>query len=157
MFNKKIEVYRGRPATIVCGLGVCDLRDTLECGQAFRYELIVGEENYVEYMTVAYGKIINVGQKEAGELIFYDPWDEEYEAAVSKYFRFDVSFEEIRGDVLSHTDSEWLTRAAESAKGVVILKQEPWETLFSFIVSQNSLNWPNISSVLWKTVRMSPF
>ncbi len=147
MFRKKSEVYRGRGATVVQGLGQCDLKDTLECGQAFRYELIAEEENYVEYMTVAYGKIINVGQRQAGELIFFDPWDEEYEWAVSRYFRFDTDFEEIRRDVLSHTDSDWLACAAESAKGVVILRQEPWETLFSFIISQNN-NIPRIRKII---------
>ena len=96
MFSKKNEVYRGRSATIVSGLGECSLKDTLECGQAFRYELICEEEDYVEYITVAYGKIINVGQRESGELIFFDEWTEEYEAAVSRYFRFDTDFEAIR-------------------------------------------------------------
>ena len=139
MFVKKSELYRGRPATIVGGLGYMSLVDTLECGQAFRYEKTVDDGDYVEYMTVAYGKIIRVGQKEAGELIFYDQWDEEYEAVVSRYFRFDLDFEAIRQDVIARTDSDWLKRAAEEAKGIVILKQEPWETLFSFMFFKVSL------------------
>ena len=147
MFAKQKERINGKDAIVVTGLGKYGLSYTLECGQAFRYELIEKTEDYIEYMTVIGEHIITVVQREAGELIFYDPWDEEYEAAVSKYFRFDVSFEEIRGDVLSHTDSEWLTRAAESAKGVVILKQEPWETLFSFIISQNN-NIPRIRKII---------
>lgn len=147
MFSKKSEVYRGREATVIGGLGQCDLKDTLECGQAFRYQLLTEEANYIEYMTVAYGKIINVGQEKRGELIFFDPWDGEYERAVSTYFRFDTDFENIRHDVLSHTDSDWLASAAESAKGIVILKQEPWETLFSFIISQNN-NIPRIRKII---------
>ena len=147
MFIKKSEIYRNKPATIVGGLGVMSLSDTLECGQAFRYEKLVSEENYVEYMTVAYGKIIRVGQEKAGELIFFDPWTEEYEAVVSKYFAFNIDFEKIRLDVISRTDSEWLKRAAESAKGIVILKQDPWESVFSFIISQNN-NIPRIRKII---------
>ena len=147
MFIKKNEVYRGKNATIVSGLGECCLKDTLECGQAFRYELICEEEDYVEYITVAYGKIINVGQEKRGELIFFDEWDEDYESVVSRYFRFDLDFVEIRADILSRTDSDWLARASESAKGVVILKQEPWETLISFIISQNN-NIPRIRKIV---------
>ena len=147
MFIKKSEVYRGRAATVVGGLGYMSLSDTLECGQAFRYELLVKEENYVEYMTVAYGKIINVGQEKAGELIFFGEMNEEYEKIVSDYFRFDTDFEEIRQDVISRTDSQWLKDASESAKGIVILRQEPWETLFSFIVSQNN-NIPRIRKII---------
>ena len=147
MFTKKSEVYRGRPATIIGGLGYMSLQDTLECGQAFRYESVVKEDNYVEYLTVAYGRLINVGQEKAGELIFFDEMTKEYEECVTRYFRFNTDFEEIRTDVLSKTDSQWLKNASESAKGIVILAQEPWEVLFSFIVSQNN-NIPRIRKII---------
>ena len=147
MFRKKSELFRGKSVTVIDNLGSMSLQDTLECGQAFRYELICKEENYVEYMTVAYGKIITVGQRIPGELIFFDEWTEEYEQTVSKYFCFDTDFDEIRRDVISRTDSEWLKQAAEEAKGIVILRQEPWETLFSFIVSQNN-NIPRIRKII---------
>lgn len=147
MFVKKSMLFRGRPATIVGGLGYMSLTDTLECGQAFRYERTVDEPDYKEYLTVAYGKIIRVGQKEVGELIFFNEWTEDYERIVSRYFRFDLDFEAIRQDIIARTDSDWLKRAAEEAKGIVILKQEPWETLFSFIVSQNN-NIPRIRKII---------
>ena len=147
MFSKKNELYRGREATVISGLGNYSLRDTLECGQAFRYERVVDEGDYVEYLTVAYGKIISVGQRRMGELIFFGKWSEEYEKILTDYFALDQDYDEIRLDILSRTDSEWLTAAAESAKGVVILRQEPWETLFSFIVSQNN-NIPRIRKII---------
>lgn len=147
MFRKKNEVYRGKNATVIDGLGHCNLTDTLECGQAFRYEQITKENGYVEYLTVAYGKIIRVGQRKPGELIFFDKWTEEYERTVSRYFCFDTDFEAIRQDIISRTDSEWLKRAAEEAKGIIILRQEPWETLFSFIISQNN-NIPRIRKII---------
>lgn len=147
MFSKKNELYRGREATVISGLGNYSLRDTLECGQAFRYERVCDEDGYVEYLTVAYGKIISVGQRQPGELIFFGKWSEEYEKILTDYFALDQDYDEIRLDILSRTDSEWLTAAAESAKGVVILRQEPWETLFSFIVSQNN-NIPRIRKII---------
>ena len=147
MFLKKSELYRGEMATVISGLGNYSLRDTLECGQAFRYERTADEDGYVEYLTVAYGKIIRVGQRKAGELIFFGSWSDEYEQILTSYFALDKDYEEIRRDILSRTDSEWLSAAAESAKGVVILRQEPWETLFSFIVSQNN-NIPRIRKII---------
>lgn len=147
MFIKKNEVYRERSATLVGGLGLFSLKDTLECGQAFRYEKISEEEGYVEYLTVAYGKIINVGQKKAGELIFYDEWTEEYEKTVVKYFALDTDYEAIRQDIISRTDSPHLKAAADCAGGIVILRQEPWEALFSFIISQNN-NIPRIRKII---------
>lgn len=147
MFQKKSEVYRGRSATVISGLGSYSLPDTLECGQAFRYEPLIKEDGYCEYMTVAYGRLINVGQRTVGELIFFDEWTKDYEDTVVKYFALDTDYEKIREDIVSRTDSEWLKSAAECAKGVVILRQEPWETLFSFIVSQNN-NIPRIRKII---------
>ena len=147
MFCKKNEFYREKNAWIVGGLGNMKLFDTMECGQAFRFERLVMETDYVEYLIVAYGRLIQVGQRTAGELIFYGEWSEEYERIVSKYFAFDTDFEAIRQDVISRTDSDWLKRAAEEAKGITILRQEPWETLFSFIVSQNN-NIPRIKKII---------
>lgn len=147
MFHKKSEVWNGRAVTVISELGNMSLRDTLECGQAFRYECLFENENYAEYLTVAYGRIIRVGQRKAGELLFFDEWSEEYEEAVVKYFSLDTDYEEIRRDIISRTDSEWLKKAAESAKGIVILRQDSWETLFSFIVSQNN-NIPRIRKII---------
>lgn len=147
MFRKKSEVFRGERAVIFSGLGDFDLSDTLECGQAFRYEKLAGEDGYTEYMTVAYGKIIRVGQREGGELILFGTQSEELEQVVMHYFALDTDYSAIRADIVARTDSEWLKRAAEGAKGIVILRQEPWETLFSFIVSQNN-NIPRIRKII---------
>lgn len=149
MFQKKSEVYREKKVTLVSGLGDFSLRDTLECGQAFRYEKLVDEGDYVEYLTVAMGRIMQVGQDKAGELIFYGEWDEDFEATVTKYFALDTDYEAIRRDVVSRTDSQWLKDASEAARGIVILRQEPWEALFSFIISQNN-NIPRIRKIIRK-------
>lgn len=147
MFGKKREIYRDREAISVDGLGDMDLTDTLECGQAFRYELITREDGYVEYMTVVGDTLIRVGQRERGELIFYGISDEELECVVRPYFAFDTDFVKIREDICTRTDSEWLRDAAHEARGIVILAQEPWEALFSFIVSQNN-NIPRIRRII---------
>ena len=147
MFSKKNQLFRGKIATVVSGLGDMSLRDTLECGQAFRYEKLYEDEKYVEYLTVAYGKIIIVGQEKAGELILFGEHDEDFFDTVRRYFALDTDYAKIRADVLSRTDSEWLKGAAESAKGIAILKQEPWETVFSFIISQNN-NIPRIRKII---------
>ena len=147
MFDKKREVCFGEDAIVVRGVGECSLVDTLECGQAFRYEKLCERDGYVEYMTVVRGLLVRVGQRERGELIFYGIGDEDFERVVRPYFALDTDFEAIRQDVISRTDSDWLKRAAEEAKGITILRQEPWETLFSFIVSQYN-NIPRIKKII---------
>jgi N-glycosylase/DNA lyase len=100
-------------------------------------------------MTVTADKIIKVGQRAPGELLCFDMTDKEFKEIAVPYFSLDTDYNEIRKDIISHTDSDWLIKAADSAKGVVILKQEPWETLFSFIISQNN-NIPRIRKIIKK-------
>ena len=146
MFEKKNRLYRGRDAIIVSGLDEVSLSDTFLCGQAFRFEQTAEEDGYVEYMTVIGDSLIFVGQKTAGELIFYCT-EEEFERVIVPYFDLNTDYGEIRRDIISKTDSDWLKRAAEEAKGLRILRQEPWETLFSFIISQNN-NIPRIRKII---------
>ena len=147
MFIKKREIWEGRDAIIVSELGDYSLRDTLECGQAFRYELIESRDGWTEYMTVIGEELIFVGQRQAGELIFFDITDEVFDSVIVRYFALDVDYGKIREDVTKRCKSEWLARAAHSARGVVILKQDEWEALFSFIVSQNN-NIPRIRKII---------
>ena len=145
--EKSKGTVRGRAAVTVSGLGELDLTDTLECGQAFRYECTVREEGYVEYLTVVGEELIAVGQRERGELIVFTEDEATVDGVVLPYFAADEDYEGIRRDLLSRCDSEWLARAADAARGIVILRQDPWETLFSFIISQNN-NIPRIRKII---------
>lgn len=147
MFKQKTGTFRGRRALIVSGLGNYSLTDTLECGQCFRHRLVAEEEGYAEYMTVIAGELVFVAQRRAGELIFYDADEEVFERLLVPYFSLTTDYEKIRADVCRHTSSAWLKEAAESAKGIAILKQDEWEALFSFIVSQNN-NIPRIKKII---------
>ena len=147
MFVKKRELYRGREATVISGLGYMSLSDTFLCGQAFRFEEVARDGDYVEYMTIVGDELIFVGQRTLGELIVYGATDEEIDGVIAPYFDLCTDYEMIRADVILRTDSEWLRLAAEEAKGLRILRQEPWETLFSFIISQNN-NIPRIRKII---------
>ena len=147
MFEKKWTVFEGERAIFVKCPSHIDLADTLECGQAFRYECVKREKNYVEYITVVSDVLIRVGQAERGELLFFGITDEEFESTVRPYFALDTDYNEIIRDVSEHTDSEWLKSAATEADGIVILAQDPWEALFSFIISQNN-NIPRIRKIV---------
>ena len=149
MFYKKEKSPDGRFCILASDIGHYSLKDTFECGQCFRYELISEDDNHVEYMTVVGDKIIRVGQYTPGELFFYGISEEDFVSVCVPYFALETDYEKIRRDIISRTDSEWLKAAAESAKGIVILAQEPWETVFSFIISQNN-NIPRIRKIIKK-------
>jgi len=142
--RKEIE---GRCALVITGLGQYSLKDTLECGQCFRYQLIKESEGYVEYMMPVRDKLFFVGQKTPGELIFYGISDEDFESFAVPYFSLDTDYEKIKDDIRKRCDSEWLHAAIDAGGGIAILKQDAWEALFSFIVSQNN-NIPRIRKII---------
>jgi N-glycosylase/DNA lyase len=123
--------------------------DTFECGQAFRAEKIYESEDYIEYATVVKDKLLRFGQSKAGEVYVYGLDEDEFIKTAVPYMSFDRDYEMIRADIIAHTDSKWLKDACEMAKGIAILRQDPWEALISFIISQNN-NIPRIKGIVRK-------
>ena len=146
MFYKIHDGSEGAVITVT-DLGYYSLKDTMECGQCFRYELTADKDGYVEYVTIVGNELIRVGQRSLGELIFYGISEETFLDVCVSYFSLETDYEKIREDIISHTDSEWLKRAADAARGIAILAQDPWEALFSFIISQNN-NIPRIRKII---------
>ena len=149
---KKIELISGKKAYIESGLGDYCLRDTLECGQCFRFERVTeGAVLPDEYLVTLKTGLVHVGQRETGELVFISDGEGEYDPTadgdVREFFALDTSLDEIKRDVIGHTDSEWLKEAAQFGAGIAILKQDPWEMLISFIISQNN-NIPRIKKII---------
>ncbi len=147
MFVKKRKVKGTNSVISVTGLENFSLSDSLECGQAFRYECLEKNDGYIEYLTVVGEMLIRVGQYSDGEAVFYSVTDEDFDSVIVPYFSLDRDYEEIKADLLSRSDSERLAEAAEAAKGIRILRQDPWEALFSFIISQNN-NIPRIRKII---------
>ena len=146
-FSVENIIFEHREALSVSGLGEYSLSDTLLCGQCFRYELITEREGYVEYLIPTRSTLIRVGQRCRGELLFFGMDSATLREVAIPFFTLDTDYAQIKRDILSRTDSEWLASAAECAGGIAILRQEPWEALFSFIISQNN-NIPRIRKII---------
>ena len=152
MFTKMSKSIDGRDALVVEGLGKYKIDDTLECGQIFRYEPISKTDGYCEYLIPVGDDIVRVGQYKPGELIFYGADDELFEKKLIAFFSLDTDYQAISRAIADATDSEWMRSAVECAGGIAILAQDGWETLFSFIVSQNN-NIPRIRKILFSICR----
>ena len=113
-------------------LGLC-----LDCGQAFRWTL-----NENKWQGVAYGKFVEIEQTE-NELIFHNCTEEDYNHIWKSYFDFDLDY----GKIVASYDDKYLKTAATEYNGIRILRQEPWEALCSFIISQNN-NIPRIKGII---------
>lgn len=106
------------------------LAETLDCGQAFRWREL---ENGLWY-GIAHGKELTLGIKD-GTLTLYNTTQEDYESVWKHYFDLDRDYTKI--EELMKNDS-MLDKMSTLCSGVRVLNQEPWETLCSFIISQNN-------------------
>lgn len=113
---------------------------TLECGQCFHFKKIA--EN--EYGLAAFQKLLHIRQ-EGDNVIFYDTTKEEYDTIWAKYFDLDRDYGEIKQFLLKKDDK--LKTAMDTMWGVRILRQEFFETLISFIISQNK-QIPHIKQIV---------
>ncbi|MDD5827770.1 MAG: DNA glycosylase [Lachnospira sp.] len=125
---------------IVKGIRDFDLEQTLECGQCFHF-VKLGDE---EYGLTAYGKLLHIKQT-GDELIFYNTSGEDFEKIWRKYFDLDRDYSSIKDKLLEKDDK--LKDAIERMDGVRILNQDFFETLISFIISQNK-QIPHIKKIV---------
>lgn len=115
------------------------LEQTLDCGQAFRWQAI----DETTWHGVAFGKYLKLGMCE-NILTLYDVSLEEFNTVWKSYLDLERDYKNI----ISILSSDPTLKAATSyAGGIRILNQEPWEALCSFIISQNN-NIPRIKGII---------
>ena len=124
---------------IIENISPFDLALTLDCGQAFRW--ITTEDGCFE--GVAMGKYLKIKQEE-NNLIFYNTTEEDYNNIWKKYFDFERDYNEI---LQRAQKTELLNQITQNCGGIRLLKQDPWEALCSFIISQNN-NIPRIKGII---------
>ncbi len=122
--------YKNGNAYLTCPDGL-DLKNTLDCGQAFRW---APDEND-RWSGSAYGKYLELSKEPDGTLVLYDTSEDDFESVWKYYFDLDRDYTAV--DSILCEDAT-LKKAAEFSGGIRILNQEPWETLCSFIISQNN-------------------
>ncbi len=147
MYIEKIKNADGTHTVAVSGLGSYSLADTLECGQIFSHTPVPAADGGTDYLIPIGTILITVGQRRPGELLFRDISDRDLEEVAVPFFALATDFSAIADSLAAACPSPWFRTAADGARGVAILKQDAWETLFSFIVSQNN-NIPRIKKII---------
>lgn len=122
-----------------------NLDHTFDCGQCFRFDRVENSEYDVEYRGVAFGRDVSFAQKDG--FIYASGNEDEFESLWRRYLSLDEDYGAIHAGLLSLSDNEALRRAVDYGKGIRILRQEPWETVCSFIISQNN-NIPRIKGLI---------
>ena len=115
-----------------------DLKMIAESGQCFRMEEIAGGQ----FRVIAKDRILYAQQLDE-ETVRFECSEEEFASKWKDYFDLDADYAAYRAAV--DTADVFLTGAAEAGRGIRILRQDPWEMLVTFIVSQRK-NIPAIKA-----------
>ncbi len=122
-----------------------DLFQIFDCGQCFRFD--ASESDPKVFEGVAFGKYISVSQTDDAVTIFGAD-ENDFNSVWRSFFALDTSYNDIRSSISSKFGNDkTILSAMECGKGIRILKQDPWETVCSFIISQNN-NIPRIKKII---------
>lgn len=126
---------------------------TLDCGQSFRWSKT--DDGKWAAVVSAYqdgkhvDKYIEISQVlsddgKTCDLLFYNTSQRDIDTVWKPYFDLDRDYVGICNTL--HADM-YIGKAIDEFYGIRILNQEPWETLCSFIISQNN-NIPRIKGII---------
>lgn len=108
-----------------------NLKDTVTCGQCFRY--FINEDD--SYTMILSDRVINIKQDNEN-LVIESNNEDNLENIIRNYFDLDRDYNSLNKDLLSIDAS--IKDCIDGSKGLKILKQEPFEMLISYIISQNN-------------------
>lgn len=113
------------------GVKDLDLAQTLDCGQSFRWT----EREDGSFSGIAFGKCVTV-RLEENTLYIENAAKADFENIWYDYFDLSLDYGKIREEISKIHPV--LCEAAKYAPGIRILRQEPYEALCTFIISQNN-------------------
>ena len=117
-----------------------DLKNTFDCGQCFRWD----EDPQGRWSGIVRGSYAAISPAKGG--FFIEGADRKsFEEIWKDYLDLDNDYREIKKELAAA--SGLLVPALEGMDGIRILRQEPWEALCSFIISQNN-NIPRIKGII---------
>lgn len=135
-----MQIFENGNEIEITGIKDFDLTRIFECGQCFRWN---ADESGV-YTGVAFGRAARI-RKEGGSVFITGTLDD-FSEIWRGYFDMDRDYESIRYGLCI---DDYMTEAAAYGTGIRILKQDKWEALCSFILSQCN-NIPRIKMIIEK-------
>ncbi len=149
----------GRPFVRISNIGNFSVFKTFDCGQCFRFDPTASSDwpdspddrNDADCSVsgIAFGKCVTFRQS-GNDMTILGANETEYASIWERYLSLDTDYGEIDRIITNALDergNDVMRRAAESSAGIRLLRQDPWETLCSFIVSQNN-NIPRIKKII---------
>ena len=131
----------------VCISDEIDLKKIADSGQCFRMNECDGG------FSVASGSRHVFIRHISDDSYEFECSQKEFDEYWRGYFDLDLGYEAIRKKIRK-SDDEYLYNAASFGKGIRMLRQDPWEMLISFIISQRK-NIPAIKASIEKLCAMA--
>ncbi len=140
----------------VGGCGNFSVMKTFDCGQAFRFDPVESSAYKSAFSGRALGQKVTFCE-DAGEypdgsrITVIGSTATEFDSVWRHYLALDEDYDAIDRAILAATpeghDREEMTAAVRSGSGIRILRQDSFECLISFIISQNN-NIPRIKKII---------
>ena len=115
------------------------LAQTLDCGQAFRFY----EKDGI-WQGVVQNIHLKMRENDDKSITFFNITKDYFMKNLYEYFTLDFDYISLQSIL---KQDEILKKAISLASGIRILKQDKWETVCSFIISQNN-NIPRIKGII---------
>ena len=131
--------YYTKGSDIIFRSADLDLEQTLDCGQAFRWEK-TGENTFSGYF---FRTPLTISQN-GSEFTLFNTSESDFLDKWADYFDLNTDYGELKR---RFSEDETLSKACSYAWGIRLLRQDSWETLISFIISQNN-NIPRIKGII---------
>jgi len=116
-----------------------DLKSTITCGQIFRFM-----EDGNDYIIIVKDRVISLKQED-GYIVVESNKEEGLKDFIYDYFDLNRDYEKIDNDIIKKDKK--LKDAIDFSKGLKMIHQDPFETLISYIISQNN-RVPSIANAL---------
>lgn len=139
-----------RETTVQCREEI-SLSQIAQSGQCFRWTEVKREDGQYWWRIPAFRRVVYMRQedREMGRLHVSCSRDE-FEHVWAPYLDWDTDYRAIRAGIPEN--DVWLRGAAEKGAGIRILRQDPWEMMITFILSQRK-NIPAIRLCVDKLCR----
>jgi len=145
-YSVRVLNEAGIPALEIKGGELPLVDKTFDCGQCFRFEKVEKGRHEHEWGGVAFGKYVSFAN-ENDALYIYNSTEKDFYDIWFDFLDLGTDYSEIEKDILSRSANPALERAVEFGRGIRILRQDRWEALCSFIISQNN-NIPRIKKIV---------
>ncbi len=139
----------------VGGCGNFSVLKTFDCGQAFRFDPINLQDYKAAFSGVAFGKKVtfceDTPDTNGNRIVIIGSSANDFDSIWRHYLALDEDYDAIDKAIISAVpyghDRDEMTAAVNCGAGIRILRQDSFECLISFIISQNN-NIPRIKKII---------